>query len=105
MGILLAILTGAFTVVGNYYAKDWAVKGGAQAFFWLMFWYTLSSVAFPFSLRYGSLIVLGAIVGISASVITTAISVLYFHETLTLPRVAGIVLGLVAGGILARTEK
>jgi glucose uptake protein len=96
LGVLLALATGVFTLLGNVFAKEWSLKRGVTLFTLACVSYFISALVFMFALRYGGLVVLNAISGLATLVATAVIGVLLFKEIISTPQMIGLFLGVTA---------
>ncbi len=84
----------ALRLLGNFYAKLWAIKGGWIFYAVSILFYLVFSSLFILMVKKTSLSITAPLVAISMVAGSVLMGVFYFQEKLTTPQVAGILLSI-----------
>lgn len=93
---LLLLLSGAFVIMGDFFAKLWSVERGSWLFVLSMVGYTLSSLLYIPVLLKGDLVITALIWSLLNIVGFSIIGLYIFKERLDPLQWIGVILGMVA---------
>jgi multidrug transporter EmrE-like cation transporter len=93
---LLLLLSGAFVIMGDFFAKLWSVERGSWLFILSMVGYTLSSLLYIPVLLKGDLVITALIWSLLNIVGFSIIGLYVFKERLDTLQWIGVILGMVA---------
>ncbi len=94
-----AVILSVLTVLGDYYIKEASLRAAFSGWGLLlvgMMLYALTGLGWFFLMRHEKLYVLGLLYVLTTTIFLTALSVLYYHESLGAKQLVALLLGLVA---------
>jgi uncharacterized membrane protein len=101
---IIAIVLSIITVGADYFVKKASLVNNIWNF-WLLigaFIYALTAIGWAMLLKEAKLSTLGVIYGVTSVIFVVALSVLVFHEKLSIPEIIGILLGIISLILLYR---
>ncbi|HWR00140.1 MAG TPA: SMR family transporter [Candidatus Methylomirabilis sp.] len=96
MVYLLTFLSAIASIIGNVLGKVWADRQDLRWLAWMFVSFTISSLAYAYSLRYGKYTIVNAMFYAIVPVITAVTGIYFFKEKLTTLQTTGLLLGVVS---------
>jgi len=93
---LLLLLSGAFVIMGDFFAKLWSIERGSWLFILSMIGYTISSLLYIPVLLKGDLIITALIWSLINIIGFSIIGLYVFKESLNALQLIGVILGVIA---------
>ena len=106
MGWMLPlVLLIAFEAVADVLAKEYSLRGTVKWWLLAIGFYVLANSFWLYAIRQGSGLTRGALIfSVGSAVLAIIIGILFYKESLTKVELAGVILGVVALGLISWHE-